>query len=83
MKIEELVCKPDGVQELTQREVPDDFFDISATQITQLKFQLSESDYKVIKCAECQLAGLELPYDILSLNAERQAIRDQIKALEG
>lgn len=51
-------------------------------QIAALKAQLSASDYKVIKCAECSLAGLPTPYGIVSLNAERQAIRDQINALE-
>ena len=30
MTINELVCKPDGTQEIISREVPDDFFDISA-----------------------------------------------------
>ncbi len=51
-------------------------------QIETLKAQLSESDYKVIKCSECNLAGLTAPYDIAKLNAERQAIRDQINKLE-
>ncbi len=52
------------------------------TQIETLKTQLSASDYKVIKCSECSLAGLTVPYDITALNAERQAIRDQINTLE-
>ncbi|PKM72863.1 MAG: hypothetical protein CVU91_07500 [Firmicutes bacterium HGW-Firmicutes-16] len=51
-------------------------------QIAVLKAQISTSDYKVIKCAECSLAGLPAPYDIVALNTERQAIRDQINALE-
>lgn len=51
-------------------------------QIAALKAQISASDYKVIKCAECSLAGLPSPYDIVTLNAERQAIRDQINVLE-
>lgn len=51
-------------------------------EITSLKAQLAETDYKIIKCYEYQLAGLELPYDIQTLHAERQAIRDQINELE-
>lgn len=47
-----------------------------------LKAKLAETDYQIIKCSEYQLAGLELPYDVAALHAERQAIRDQINALE-
>ena len=53
-----------------------------AEQIAELKKQLSATDYKVIKCAECQLLGEEMPYDVAELHAERQAIRDQINQLE-
>lgn len=53
-----------------------------AEKIAELKRQLSATDYKVIKCAECQLLGEELPYDVAELHAERQAIRDEINCLE-
>ena len=53
-----------------------------AEQIAELKTQLSATDYKVIKCAECQLLGEEMPYDVEELHAERQAIRDEINRLE-
>ena len=53
-----------------------------AERITELKKQLSATDYKVIKCAECQLLGQEMPYDVAALHAERQAIRDEINNLE-
>ena len=52
------------------------------TEIELLKAQLASTDYKVIKCAECDLAGIELPYDVVALNAERQTIRDKINELE-
>lgn len=52
-------------------------------KIMQLKSALSETDYKIIKCYEYQLAGLELPYDIATLHAQRQEIRDKINELEG
>ena len=78
MTIETLVCKVDGTQAVEQREVPDDFFvDISA-QITELKAQLSASDYKAIKYAE----GWISETDYAPIKAERQALRDQINALE-
>ena len=50
--------------------------------LAQLHQQLDETDYKIIKCSEYQLAGLELPYDITELHANRQAIRDEINKLE-
>lgn len=54
----------------------------NAERIAELKKQLSATDYKVIKCAECQLLGEEMPYDVAALHAERQTIRDQINLLE-
>lgn len=53
-----------------------------AEKIAELKRQLSKTDYKVIKCSECQLLGLEMPYDVATLHTERQAIRDKINLLE-
>ena len=54
----------------------------TAEKIADLKKQLSKTDYKIIKCSECQLLGQELPYDVAGLHAERQAIRDEINKLE-
>lgn len=51
-------------------------------KIALLKKQLTATDYKVIKCSECNLLGEPAPYDIKELHAERQAIRDQINELE-
>lgn len=51
-------------------------------QIHILKTQLNETDYKIVKCSEYQLAGLELPYDIQLLHNERQSLRDRINELE-
>ena len=50
--------------------------------IKALQSQLSETDYQIIKCYEYSLVGLELPYDIQALHAEREAIREQIRELE-
>lgn len=56
--------------------------EIKKQRIAELKLQLGGTDYKIIKCSECQLAGVEMPYDVVSLHAERQAIRDEINQLE-
>lgn len=57
--------------------------EIKQERIIELKQQLNDTDYKIIKCSEYQLAGLALPYDIAELHAQRQAIRDEINELEG
>lgn len=54
-----------------------------AAEVENLKMQLAESDYKVIKIAECVACGLPMPYDAEALHSERQAIRDRINLLEG
>lgn len=51
-------------------------------EIEELKAQLSESDYKVVKLAECLAIGSEMPYNAQALHAERQALRDRINQLE-
>lgn len=53
-----------------------------ANQIASLKEQLSEGDYKIIKCYEANLKNEEMPYDINALIAERDMIRGQINSLE-
>ena len=50
--------------------------------IKELKEQLASTDYKVLKCYEYQLVGLELPYDIIALHAEKEILREQINQLE-
>ena len=54
----------------------------AAKQIAELKADLEATDYQIIKCSEYQLAGIDVPYDIAKLHSERQALRDQINALE-
>lgn len=78
------VAEIDGVMTVTKwtpNEIPETPVDNSA-EIEQLKAQLASTDYKVIKCSEAQLAGEELPYDIVALHAERQSLRDKINELE-
>lgn len=52
------------------------------TEIEQYKAQIAEDDYKVIKCAEAQLMGAEMPYNVSILHSERQKLRDEINKLE-
>lgn len=47
-----------------------------------LKKQLQQTDYKIIKCYEYELAGEESPYDMKALHTERQALRDEINGQE-
>lgn len=51
-------------------------------KIKELQSELNESDYKIIKCNEYKLAGLELPYDIEELHKQRQVLRDEINKLQ-
>ena len=51
-------------------------------RVWELKDQLAQGDYRVIKCAEAQLTGEPMPYDIEALVAERNAMRAEINELE-
>lgn len=67
---------------LVDIEINVDPREIALAEIDSLKSQLSATDYKVTKCAECSLMGEALPYDIEALHAERQALRNRINELE-
>ena len=47
-----------------------------------LESSLQQGDYKVIKCAEAQAAGEEMPYDAEALHTQRQAWRDRINEID-
>ena len=47
-----------------------------------LASQLEQGDYKVIKCAEAQSVGAEMPYDAVELHVQRQAMRDRINEID-
>jgi len=51
-------------------------------RIDGLKAQIAASDYKIIKTYEYALLGEQTEYDIETVHAERQALRDQINTLE-
>ena len=39
-------------------------------------------DWKIAKCMEYQVNGLEMPYNIEDLHQRRQAVRDKINQLQ-
>ena len=49
--------------------------------IEEKKRQLAMSDYKIIKCYESQLLGVDMPYDFITLINERNTIRNEINNL--
>ena len=51
-------------------------------RIWELKDLLQQGDYKIIKCAEAQMLGEEMPYDLEDLVAERNEYRAEINELE-
>ena len=68
---------------------PQDVFGLEAREARQAakdlesyKIKLAESDYKIIKCYEYTLAGIDLPYNAAELHKEREAIREEIRKLE-
>lgn len=64
-----------AVPEPTEQEIKD-------VRIAELKAQLDSTDRRITKCSEYQMVGIELPYDIVELHAQRQALRDEINLLE-
>ena len=57
--------------------------DSTEQKIATRKAELEGTDYKIIKCSEYTLAGLEPPYNVENLHSERQRLRDEINELEG
>lgn len=61
-------------------EKPDE--EIKAEHILELKTNLEETDYKIIKCYEASMLNREMPYDLEALVSERDAWRQEINDLE-
>jgi hypothetical protein len=56
-------------------------------KIDELKASLTSNDsvigdYRITKCYEASLIGLDMPYDIENLHQQRQSVRDEINKLE-
>lgn len=56
--------------------------EVVGEKITSLKQQLANTDYKVVKNMESQMAMEDLPYEPNALHNERQVLRDKINELE-
>ena len=53
------------------------------TLISQLQSPTSNiGDWKIVKCYEAKLQNEEMPYDLDTLLAQRQAVRDEINRLQ-
>lgn len=62
----------------------EEYFDKRSVKnkIDELKSELGDSDYKVIKYWESSLLKKSSPYEIEEINSKRQTIRDRINNLE-
>lgn len=68
--------------EMTEHQYED--YNLTAEQkIFDAKAELAATDYMVIKCAEAQLVGYDMPYDVMELHQKRQRLRDKINELGG
>ena len=68
-------------EELAEQARQEQILQVTA-QINDLKKQIAASDYKVIKTYEYSLLGEQAEYDMETVHAERQELRDQINELE-
>lgn len=75
---EKWIFDEEKYQEILNQEAEEE----KQAKIKELQSELNESDYKIIKCNEYKLAGLELPYDIEKLHKQRQVLRDEINKLQ-
>ena len=64
-------------KELEQKEMR---IRILESQLTSVNSPIG--DWKIAKCLEYKMVGLELPYDINVLNKQRQTVRDEINQLQ-
>lgn len=64
------------MSDITERRV------LIEAEIRDLKQELIEEDYKIIKCMEAQLMGQTIPYDYTQIINARNAKRLRIETLE-
>lgn len=51
-------------------------------KIRELKQNLSETDFKILKCYEANLLNEQMPYDVLELISQRKEWRRQLNEIE-
>ena len=67
-------------EEIFEEYTPE-YVETTEEKIIKLKNRLSETDHMVVECYEHSMLGLEMPYDIIALHEERQAIKIEIESL--
>lgn len=73
--MKERIVHRDGTVEIVEYTPQEPTIEEKKTLAAQY---LTDTDYKVIKCAEAMLAGAEMPYDVAELINKRQEARDII-----
>lgn len=79
---QELRYRDEGFQIVGYYEIIDNNPERIAAEIDRLKFELTATDYQVIKSYEYALTGQPLPYDLDGLHWKRQKLRERIQELE-
>lgn len=79
---QELRYLDEGYQIIGYYETVDNSPEKVTAEIDRLKEELTSTDYQIIKSYEYTLTDQPLPYDISTLHAKRQAIRNRINELE-
>lgn len=79
---QELRYRDEGYQIVGYYEIVDNSPEKVTAEVDRLKEELTSTDYQIIKSYEYTLADQPLPYDISTLHAKRQAIRNRINELE-
>jgi len=78
--LQELIEEIDNT--LTQDEKNEVIKGIIISRLSHIKQYLNESDYKIIKCYEAELANESMPYNIQELLKQRKDWRNEINELE-
>lgn len=68
-------------EEIFEEYVPE-HVETTEEKIIRLNNRLFETDHMVVECYEHNMLGLEMPYDIVALHEERQAIKIEIENLQ-
>ena len=82
LQSQELRYRDEGFQIVGYYEVVDNSPGKVTAEIERLKSELTSTDYQVIKSYEYALTGQPSPYNIPTLHAKRQELRNRIKKLE-
>ena len=51
-------------------------------RLIRLNNRLTEIDHMVAECYECNLLGLDMPYDVAAMHEERKVIKTEIESLQ-